>query len=78
MAIAKHFIMFLSSPEKLFEFHNLSAQQIRSTLGKYAPKIGGFTWGQHDFWASDWVNRHPDVTSYYTYSSESLYSYNFV
>ncbi|UXX79142.1 Ig-like domain-containing protein [Reichenbachiella carrageenanivorans] len=64
--------MFLTSPEKLFEFHNLVAQETRALLGSMAPKIGGMTWGQHDFHAGDLVYRR-DAQFYYDYSTPDIY-----
>ncbi|ANW95070.1 hypothetical protein AXE80_01610 [Wenyingzhuangia fucanilytica] len=52
--------MMCTSQEKLWEFHNLVAYGVRARLGDKAPKIGGMTWGQHDFHLQDGINRVPD------------------
>ncbi|WP_422359621.1 Ig-like domain-containing protein [Reichenbachiella sp.] len=43
----------ITSWEDIWEYHNLVAQGIRQRLGDKAPKIGGMTWGLHDFFADD-------------------------
>ena len=77
--------MFLTSPEKLWEFHNRTAQEIRNLLGDNAPKVGGMTWGEHDFQMLDWQGRRP-ASFFYDNSTPDIYpvydnilkSYNFV
>ncbi|WP_096085683.1 Ig-like domain-containing protein [Agaribacterium haliotis] len=39
--------------EALFEYHNVMADEIRARLGNKAPKVGGMTWGLHDFHLGD-------------------------
>ncbi len=39
--------------EDIWEYHNLVAQGIRERMGNRAPKIGGMTWGLHDFFGDD-------------------------
>lgn len=74
MAVMSSAAMFLSSFEKIYEFHNLTAIEIRNVLGEHAPKVGGFCWGQHDLWAADLINRWTNAeTTYYQYSDESIY-----
>ncbi|WP_086932628.1 Ig-like domain-containing protein [Agarilytica rhodophyticola] len=43
----------LSTWEELFRYHNVVADVIREKLGDKAPKIGGMTWGLHDFHLGD-------------------------
>ncbi len=51
------FKMFVTSPELLWEYHNETAKVMKEVLGNNAPKIGGMTWGQHDFHLGDLVLR---------------------
>ncbi len=51
------FEMFVTSPELLWEYHNETAKIMKDVLGNNAPKIGGMTWGQHDFHLPDLVLR---------------------
>ncbi|WP_370980241.1 Ig-like domain-containing protein [Agaribacterium sp. ZY112] len=43
----------VSTWEELFRYHNVVADVIRETLGDKAPKVGGMTWGLHDFHKGD-------------------------
>lgn len=43
----------ITSWEDIWEYHNLVAEGVRARLGDRAPKIGGMTWGLHDFFADD-------------------------
>ncbi|SHK69896.1 Por secretion system C-terminal sorting domain-containing protein [Reichenbachiella agariperforans] len=43
----------VTSWEDIWEYHNLVAEGVRNRLGNRAPKIGGMTWGLHDFFADD-------------------------
>ena len=63
--------MFFTSFEKLYEFHNLCADEIRNVLGEYAPQIGGFTWGQHDLFAGDMIQRHEHADIVYYQNSDA-------
>lgn len=63
--------MFLSSPEKVFEYHNETAQRIREIFGNKI-KIGGMTWGQHDLHLPDLVWRM-DPQFYYDNSDPALF-----
>ncbi len=46
----------VTSWEDLWEYHNLVAKGVKERMGSKAPKIGGMTWGLHDFFADD-LNR---------------------
>ncbi|WP_010523528.1 Ig-like domain-containing protein [Aquimarina agarivorans] len=50
----------VTSWEDLWEYHNLVAKGIRERMGSKAPKIGGMTWGLHDFFNDD-LNRFRTV-----------------
>ncbi|WP_158224620.1 Ig-like domain-containing protein [Agaribacterium haliotis] len=39
--------------EALFDYHNAMADAVRAKLGDKAPKVGGMTWGLHDFHLGD-------------------------
>ncbi|WNJ19053.1 Ig-like domain-containing protein [Pontibacter sp. G13] len=43
----------ITSWEDIWEYHNLVATGVKARLGANAPKIGGMTWGLHDFFADD-------------------------
>ncbi|GAB1855311.1 hypothetical protein MHTCC0001_01440 [Flavobacteriaceae bacterium MHTCC 0001] len=43
----------VSSWEDIWEYHNLVATGVKNRLGNRAPKIGGMTWGLHDFFSDD-------------------------
>lgn len=58
----------MSSWEDIFEYHNLVAQGIKEKMGDNAPDIGGMTWGQHDLFNRDGINRFASldyVNGYY-------------
>ncbi len=59
------FGMIISSLEKNWQYHKLTAQAVRAKLGDKAPKIGGMTWGQHDFYKPDGVPSRAKL-SYWT------------
>ncbi|QWG10183.1 Ig-like domain-containing protein [Flammeovirga kamogawensis] len=44
--------------EHVWEYHNLVAQGVKERLGDRAPKVGGMTWGMHDFHMLDWTSRY--------------------
>ncbi|WP_010182125.1 hypothetical protein, partial [Aquimarina agarilytica] len=46
--------------EDLWEYHNLVAKGVKERMGSRAPKIGGMTWGLHDFFDRD-LNRFRTV-----------------
>lgn len=48
--------MIITSPEKSWQFHKLTAQAVREKLGAKAPKIGGMTWGLLDLFKPDGVS----------------------
>ncbi len=50
----------VTSWEDLWEYHNLVAKGVKERMGSKAPKIGGMTWGLHDFFAED-LNRFRTV-----------------
>ncbi|WP_096085682.1 carbohydrate-binding protein [Agaribacterium haliotis] len=43
----------LSTWEELFDYHNEVAKVVKNRLGADAPKVGGMTWGLHDFHLGD-------------------------
>ncbi|MBB3696946.1 Ig-like domain-containing protein [Flammeovirga yaeyamensis] len=45
--------------DDVWKYHNLVAQKVKEKLGARAPKIGGLTWGMHDFHMLDWTSRYP-------------------
>ncbi|WP_298532767.1 Ig-like domain-containing protein [uncultured Algibacter sp.] len=51
-------VMTCTSQEKIWEYHNLVAEGIKQRLGSKAPKIGGMTWGLHDFYKPDGISRY--------------------
>ncbi|WPR71842.1 Ig-like domain-containing protein [Flavobacterium sp. NG2] len=63
------FGMIVSSLEKNWEYHKLVAQKVKERLGSFAPKIGGMTWGQHDFFKPDAVPSRTDGAFWYANSS---------
>ncbi len=63
----------MSSWEDIFEYHNLVAKGIKEKMGAAAPKIGGMTWGQHDLFNTDGINRFNSldyVNGFYGNSAE--------
>ncbi|OHX64746.1 hypothetical protein NH26_24600 [Flammeovirga pacifica] len=53
--------MMCTSQEKIWEYHNLVAQGIRERFGvnnPNRPKVGGMTWGLHDFHLRDGISRY--------------------
>ncbi|WP_345189898.1 Ig-like domain-containing protein [Algibacter agarivorans] len=56
------FGMIISSLEKNWEYHKLVAQNVRAKLGVKAPKIGGMTWGQLDFFKPDGIPTRSQLT----------------
>jgi uncharacterized protein YjdB len=63
------FGMIVSSLEKNWEYHKLIAQNVRARLGDKAPKIGGMTQGQHDFYKRDGIPSRTDGQFWYDNSS---------
>ncbi|KXX69651.1 Ig-like domain-containing protein [Flammeovirga sp. SJP92] len=66
--------IYASSQEKLWEYHNLVAEGVKNRLGDKAPKIGGMTWGMHDFYWKDGINRVAD-NQYEQWFSDDLMPY---
>ncbi|ANQ50339.1 carbohydrate-binding protein [Flammeovirga sp. MY04] len=66
--------IYASSQEKLWEYHNLVAEGVKNRLGAKAPKIGGMTWGMHDFYWKDGINRVAD-DQYEQWFSDDLMPY---
>ncbi|NME69318.1 Ig-like domain-containing protein [Flammeovirga aprica] len=55
--------MTCTSQEKIWEYHNLVAQGVKERFGAdnpYRPKIGGMTWGLHDFHLPDGISRYDE------------------
>ncbi|MGA9637649.1 Ig-like domain-containing protein [Flavobacterium sp.] len=61
------FGMIISSLEKNWEYHKLVAQKVREKLGSNAPKIGGMTWGQLDFFKPDGIPTRAPLTFWTQY-----------
>ncbi|OHX67105.1 Ig-like domain-containing protein [Flammeovirga pacifica] len=66
--------IYATSQEKLWEYHNLVAEGVKNRLGAKAPKIGGMTWGMHDFYWKDGINRVAD-NQYEKWFSDDLMPY---
>ncbi|WP_068471983.1 Ig-like domain-containing protein [Saccharicrinis aurantiacus] len=49
--------LLFSSYEHIWEYHNLVKKALDERLGEKAPKVGGMTWGQHDFEKGDGIGR---------------------
>ncbi|ANQ52855.2 carbohydrate-binding protein [Flammeovirga sp. MY04] len=55
--------MTCTSQEKIWEYHNLVALGIRERFGANnpnRPKVGGMTWGLHDFHLRDGISRYDE------------------
>ncbi len=55
--------MTCTSQEKIWEYHNLVALGVRERFGANnpnRPKIGGMTWGLHDFHLPDGISRYDE------------------
>ncbi|ANQ52856.2 carbohydrate-binding protein [Flammeovirga sp. MY04] len=55
--------MTCTSQEKIWEYHNLVALGIRERFGvnnPNRPKVGGMTWGLHDFHLADGISRYDE------------------
>lgn len=63
------FGMIISSLEKNWEYHKLIAKNVKARLGDKAPKIGGMTQGQHDFFKGDGIPSRTDGQFWYDNSS---------
>ncbi|WP_158022036.1 Ig-like domain-containing protein [Flammeovirga pacifica] len=44
--------------DDVWKYHNLVAEKVKEKLGARAPKVGGLTWGMHDFHMLDWTSRY--------------------
>lgn len=64
------FGMIVSSLEKNWEYHRLIAKNVKARLGDKAPKIGGMTQGQHDFYKRDGIPSRTDGAFWYENSSD--------